>query len=55
MSGTIEEINEGLSSEPGLLNKSPEDKGKVQVVSVTAVLYFGKVGSAKFVFPTTLR
>ncbi|KAF8735487.1 hypothetical protein AX14_001983 [Amanita brunnescens Koide BX004] len=27
VSGTIEEINEGLSSEPGLLNKSPEDKG----------------------------
>ncbi|KAG9222876.1 hypothetical protein PLEOSDRAFT_1101706 [Pleurotus ostreatus PC15] len=27
VSGTIEEINETLSSEPGLLNKSPEDKG----------------------------
>jgi len=27
VSGTIEEINEALSSEPGLLNKSPEDKG----------------------------
>ncbi|KIK06928.1 hypothetical protein K443DRAFT_673819 [Laccaria amethystina LaAM-08-1] len=27
VSGTIEEINEKLSSEPGLLNKSPEDKG----------------------------
>ncbi|ESK87878.1 glycine dehydrogenase [Moniliophthora roreri MCA 2997] len=27
VSGTIEEINEILSSEPGLLNKSPEEKG----------------------------
>ncbi|KAF8641058.1 hypothetical protein AX17_000702 [Amanita inopinata Kibby_2008] len=27
VSGTIEEINEALSSQPGLLNKSPEDKG----------------------------
>jgi len=27
VSGTIEEINEKLSSEPGLLNKSPEDRG----------------------------
>uniref|UniRef100_A0A0W0G2K5 Glycine cleavage system H protein n=1 Tax=Moniliophthora roreri TaxID=221103 RepID=A0A0W0G2K5_MONRR len=27
VSGTIEEINETLSSEPGLLNKSPEEKG----------------------------
>jgi len=27
VSGTIEEINEILSNEPGLLNKSPEDKG----------------------------
>ncbi|KAK7058904.1 glycine cleavage system H-protein subunit [Paramarasmius palmivorus] len=27
VSGTIEEINETLSSQPGLLNKSPEDKG----------------------------
>ncbi|KAJ7487677.1 glycine cleavage H-protein-domain-containing protein [Mycena galericulata] len=27
VSGTIEEINEALSGQPGLLNKSPEDKG----------------------------
>ena len=27
VSGSIEEINETLSSEPGLLNKSPEEKG----------------------------
>ncbi|KAL0072042.1 glycine cleavage system H-protein subunit [Marasmius tenuissimus] len=27
VSGTIEEINETLSSQPNLLNKSPEDKG----------------------------
>ncbi|KAF5374832.1 hypothetical protein D9758_000212 [Tetrapyrgos nigripes] len=27
VSGTIEAVNETLSSEPGLLNKSPEDKG----------------------------
>jgi len=27
VSGTIEEINERLSSEPGLLNKSAEDQG----------------------------
>ncbi|KAF8973989.1 glycine cleavage H-protein-domain-containing protein [Flammula alnicola] len=27
VSGTVEEINENLSSEPGLLNKSAEDKG----------------------------
>jgi glycine cleavage system H protein len=27
VSGTIQEINETLSSEPGLLNKSPEDRG----------------------------
>jgi hypothetical protein len=27
VSGTIEAINEVLASEPGLLNKSPEDKG----------------------------
>ena len=27
VSGTIEEINEAVSSQPGLLNKSPEDKG----------------------------
>ncbi|KAK2461861.1 hypothetical protein APHAL10511_006324 [Amanita phalloides] len=29
VSGTIEEINETLASEPGLLNKSPEDKGEI--------------------------
>lgn len=28
VSGVVEEINESLSSEPGLLNKSAEDKGK---------------------------
>lgn len=27
VSGTIEEVNEALASQPGLLNKSPEDKG----------------------------
>jgi len=27
VSGTVKEVNEALSSEPGLLNKSPEDKG----------------------------
>ncbi|KAK7463652.1 glycine cleavage system H-protein subunit [Stygiomarasmius scandens] len=27
VSGTVEAVNEILSSEPGLLNKSPEDKG----------------------------
>jgi len=27
VSGTVKEINETLSSEPGLLNKSAEDKG----------------------------
>jgi len=27
ISGTVEEVNEILASEPGLLNKSPEDKG----------------------------
>ncbi|KAJ7597110.1 glycine cleavage H-protein-domain-containing protein [Mycena floridula] len=27
VSGTVEEINQTLSSEPSLLNKSPEDKG----------------------------
>ncbi|KAH9486870.1 Glycine cleavage system H protein, mitochondrial [Psilocybe cubensis] len=27
VSGTVEEINEELSGQPGLLNKSPEDKG----------------------------
>ncbi|KAG5648049.1 hypothetical protein DXG03_007084 [Asterophora parasitica] len=27
VSGTIEEINETLASQPGLLNKSPEEKG----------------------------
>lgn len=27
VSGIIEEINEQLASEPGLLNKSPEDRG----------------------------
>ncbi|PFH54541.1 hypothetical protein AMATHDRAFT_107 [Amanita thiersii Skay4041] len=27
VSGTIEQINETLSTQPGLLNKSPEDKG----------------------------
>ncbi|EAU93041.1 glycine dehydrogenase [Coprinopsis cinerea okayama7 len=27
VSGTVEAINEALSSEPSLLNKSPEDKG----------------------------
>ncbi|KAJ6610069.1 glycine cleavage H-protein-domain-containing protein [Mycena sp. CBHHK59/15] len=27
ISGTIEEVNEALASQPGLLNKSPEDKG----------------------------
>ncbi|KDR85060.1 hypothetical protein GALMADRAFT_218142 [Galerina marginata CBS 339.88] len=27
VSGTVEEVNETLASEPGLLNKSPEEKG----------------------------
>ncbi|KAJ6575194.1 glycine cleavage H-protein-domain-containing protein [Mycena capillaripes] len=27
VSGTIEEVNEALAAQPGLLNKSPEDKG----------------------------
>lgn len=29
VSGTVEEINETLNDQPGLLNKSPEVKGKV--------------------------
>lgn len=28
ISGTIQEINENLNDQPGLLNKSPEDEGK---------------------------
>ena len=27
VSGTIQEINENLNDQPGLLNKSPEDEG----------------------------
>ncbi|KAH9950470.1 glycine cleavage H-protein-domain-containing protein [Amylocystis lapponica] len=27
ISGVVEEVNEGLADQPGLLNKSPEDKG----------------------------
>ncbi|KAJ7038122.1 glycine cleavage H-protein-domain-containing protein [Mycena alexandri] len=27
VSGTVEEVNEALASQPGLLNKSPEEKG----------------------------
>ncbi|PPQ88633.1 hypothetical protein CVT25_010209 [Psilocybe cyanescens] len=29
VSGTVEEINEALSGQPGLLNKSPEDKDRM--------------------------
>jgi glycine cleavage system H lipoate-binding protein len=29
LSGTVTEVNEVLNSEPGLLNRSPEDKGNV--------------------------
>jgi glycine cleavage system H protein len=28
ISGTVQEVNETLASEPGLLNRSPQDKGK---------------------------
>lgn len=28
VSGTIQEINENLNDQPGLLNKSPEDEGE---------------------------
>lgn len=28
VSGIIKEVNSNLSNEPGLLNKSPEEKGK---------------------------
>ena len=27
VSGTVEEVNESLGDQPGLINKSPEDKG----------------------------
>jgi len=35
ISGTVEEVNTGLADQPGLLNKSPEDKGwlcKIKVI-----------------------
>ncbi|KAI0788575.1 glycine cleavage H-protein-domain-containing protein [Abortiporus biennis] len=35
ISGTIEEINEELSSQPGLLNKSPEGDGWLCKIKVT--------------------
>lgn len=28
VSGTVEEVNTALGDQPGLINKSPEDKGK---------------------------
>ena len=31
VSGTIEEINERLSDQPGLLNKSAEDEGELAI------------------------
>ncbi|KAJ7225448.1 glycine cleavage H-protein-domain-containing protein [Mycena pura] len=36
VSGTIEEVNEALSSEPGLLNKSTEDKGWLCKIKLSA-------------------
>jgi len=32
VSGTIQEINENLNDQPGLLNKSPEDEGILPTV-----------------------
>ncbi|KAJ7110139.1 glycine cleavage H-protein-domain-containing protein [Mycena epipterygia] len=36
VSGTIEEVNEALSSQPGLLNKSAEDKGWLCKIKMSA-------------------
>jgi len=35
VSGVVKEINEALSSQPGLLNKSPEDEGWLCKIEVT--------------------
>ncbi|KAI8980651.1 glycine cleavage H-protein-domain-containing protein [Trametes punicea] len=35
VSGTVEEINETLNDQPGLLNKSPEDKGWLCKIKVS--------------------
>lgn len=40
VSGTIEEINGTLSEQPGLLNKSPEDKGKFWTALIEGVERF---------------
>jgi len=40
ISGLVDEINEGLADQPGLLNKSPEDKGwlcKIKVKDASEV------------------
>lgn len=34
VSGTIEEINEELGDQPALLNRSPEENGKLAVYSI---------------------
>ncbi|KAF7339407.1 Glycine cleavage system H protein [Mycena sanguinolenta] len=36
VSGTIEEVNTELNSQPGLLNKSPEEKGWLCKIKLTA-------------------
>jgi len=36
VSGTIEEVNEALASQPGLLNKSPEEKGWLCKIQLSA-------------------
>jgi glycine cleavage system H lipoate-binding protein len=38
VSGVVTEVNEVLNSEPGLLNRSPEEKGKLYSDRVTTAL-----------------
>ncbi|KAJ7070963.1 glycine cleavage H-protein-domain-containing protein [Mycena amicta] len=43
VSGTIEEVNEALSSQPGLLNKSPDDQGWLCKIKLTAPVEMDKL------------
>jgi glycine cleavage system H protein len=37
VSGTIQEVNEALNAEPGLMNKSPENKGEGRFILMKTV------------------
>lgn len=56
VSGTIEEINENLSEQPGLLNKSAENEGEVkETIPSRPLIHENQVGFAKSKYQTQLR